>query len=180
MIGDTWRVFLIRYIVDFPAYDEFFWGKYFYIYIYRIAFHTFKSSSNRPEIISGSHISSSKMAPNRGTTKASNKSGPKKDVKSSTSASKVSKVSKDKKGKRPPPKEMKNKSRSAPDMLKKKKKREYTEKELNLPSLNQITPVGVTKPRGKKKGKVFVDDQVRCALIMKIARLQANTRHRRA
>lgn len=105
------------------------------------------------------------MAPNRGTTKASNKSGPKKDVKSSTSASKVSKVSKDKKGKRPPPKEMKNKSRSAPDMLKKKKKREYTEKELNLPSLNQITPVGVTKPRGKKKGKVFVDDQVRCAFI---------------
>lgn len=24
-----------------------------------------------------------------------------------------------------------------------------------------ITPVGVTKPKGKKKGKVFVDDKVR-------------------
>jgi 60S ribosomal subunit assembly/export protein LOC1 len=24
-----------------------------------------------------------------------------------------------------------------------------------------VTPVGVTKPKGKKKGKVFVDDRVR-------------------
>ncbi|KAI5303425.1 hypothetical protein KEM56_007557 [Ascosphaera pollenicola] len=97
------------------------------------------------------------MAPNRGPAKANNKAGSsKKDAKPFSSASKVSK---DKKTKRPPPQEMKNKSRSAPDMLQKKKKREYTEKELNLPALNQITPVGVTKPRGKKKGKVYVDDQ---------------------
>lgn len=40
-----------------------------------------------------------------------------------------------------------------------KKKRVYTEKELNIPALNMITPAGVQKPQGKKKGKVFVDDQ---------------------
>jgi 60S ribosomal subunit assembly/export protein LOC1 len=43
---------------------------------------------------------------------------------------------------------------------KKKKKRVYTEKELGIPQLNMITPVGVEKPKGKKKGKVFVDDTV--------------------
>ncbi|EON61648.1 hypothetical protein W97_00864 [Coniosporium apollinis CBS 100218] len=41
----------------------------------------------------------------------------------------------------------------------KKKKRIYTEKELGVPTLNMITPSGVQKPKGKKKGKVFVDDQ---------------------
>ena len=48
------------------------------------------------------------------------------------------------------------------DLLKKKKQRTYTEAELGIPQLNKITPVGVQKPRGKKKGKVFVDDKV-CA-----------------
>ncbi|KAL8383168.1 hypothetical protein RB595_006770 [Gaeumannomyces hyphopodioides] len=47
---------------------------------------------------------------------------------------------------------------SIADMMKKKKKRVYTEKELGIPKLNMITPVGVEKPKGKKKGKVFVDD----------------------
>lgn len=37
----------------------------------------------------------------------------------------------------------------------------YSEKELDIPALNMITPIGVEKPKGKKKGKVFVDDQVR-------------------
>lgn len=41
----------------------------------------------------------------------------------------------------------------------KKKKRIYTDKELNLPALNMITPAGVTKPKGKKKGKIFIDDK---------------------
>ena len=41
-----------------------------------------------------------------------------------------------------------------------KKARTYTDKELGLPALNMVTPAGVQKPRGKKKGKVFVDDQV--------------------
>ena len=51
---------------------------------------------------------------------------------------------------------------TAADLLKKKKKKVYTEKELGIPKLNMITPVGVEKPRGKKKGKVFVDDRVSC------------------
>ncbi len=53
------------------------------------------------------------------------------------------------------------KGRTMADLLKKKKKKIYTEKELGIPQLNMITPVGVTKPKGKKKGKVFVDDKVR-------------------
>jgi len=44
--------------------------------------------------------------------------------------------------------------------LKKKGRRVYTEKELEIPKLNMITPVGVEKPKGGKKGKVFVDDRV--------------------
>ena len=59
---------------------------------------------------------------------------------------------------RPPPKQQKTKPLAG---LPKKKQRVYTEKELGIPKLNMITPVGVVKPRGKKKGKVFVDDQVR-------------------
>lgn len=42
----------------------------------------------------------------------------------------------------------------------KKKKKVYSEKELGIPQLNMVTPVGVEKPKGKKKGKVFVDDRV--------------------
>ena len=41
----------------------------------------------------------------------------------------------------------------------KRKRKEYSEKELNIPKLNMITPAGVQKPKGKKKGKIFVDDQ---------------------
>ena len=71
-----------------------------------------------------------------------------------------SKVSK--KPKAPPPKQQKTKS-AAPA---KKKKRVYTEKELGIPKLNMITPVGVGAPKGKKKGKVFVDDQVCAATLL--------------
>jgi len=46
-----------------------------------------------------------------------------------------------------------------------KKRRIYTEKELGIPALNMITPVGVEKPKGKKKGKVFVDDRVSSAVL---------------
>ncbi|KAL2148829.1 hypothetical protein VTH82DRAFT_1976 [Thermothelomyces myriococcoides] len=52
------------------------------------------------------------------------------------------------------------------DKDKKKKQRVYTEKELGIPELNMITPVGVTKPRGKKKGKVFVDDRESMSTIL--------------
>lgn len=61
----------------------------------------------------------------------------------------------------PPPKQQKTKASTGPP---KKKRRVYTEKELGLPKLNTITPVAVDLPKGKKKGKVFVDDQARCAI----------------
>ncbi|KAK2811761.1 60S ribosomal subunit assembly/export protein [Emmonsiellopsis sp. PD_5] len=107
------------------------------------------------------------MAPNRGPSKPSSTSSKKPSSSSSKPLSSSSRISKSKPSsskkpngpKRPPPKEVKSKPRTAPEHLKKKKKRVYTEKELDLPTLNTITPVGVTKPRGKKKGKVFVDDQ---------------------
>lgn len=50
----------------------------------------------------------------------------------------------------------KTRSKLAPKL---KKRRIYTEKELNIPTLNAITPAGVLKPQGKKKGKIFVDDR---------------------
>lgn len=62
-----------------------------------------------------------------------------------------------KKIKAPPPKQQKTKS--TPRLVK-RKRRVYTDEELGIPKLNMITPVGVELPRGKKKGKIFVDDQV--------------------
>ena len=56
------------------------------------------------------------------------------------------------KTKRPAP------SASAHERRDKKKRRAYSDEELGLPSLNTVTPAGVEKPRGRKKGKVFVDD----------------------
>ncbi|KAJ5972785.1 uncharacterized protein N7479_002703 [Penicillium vulpinum] len=94
--------------------------------------------------------------PNVGGAKGLAKGGAKGGKSSLSSASRVSK-SKDA-PKRPPAKEQKTKPRTVQENLKKKKKRVYTEKELDLPELNQITPVGVIKPKGKKKGKTFVDD----------------------
>lgn len=96
------------------------------------------------------------MAPTKPSPKTSSQSKP---------VSSASRVSKDKNAKRPPPQEVKSKARSEPSQLKKKQKREYTEDELDLPKLNAITPVGVVKPKGKKKGKTFVDDRVGFALL---------------
>lgn len=101
------------------------------------------------------------MAPTK-ATKASNKT---KDSSKKPLSSSSSRVSKSKEVKRPPPKQVKPKPLSDPSNLKKKHKREYTETELDLPKLNAITPVGVVKPKGKKKGKTFVDDKV-CFLIL--------------
>ena len=61
------------------------------------------------------------------------------------------------KSRAPLPKQQKTKPASGPA---KKKQRQYSDKELGIPKLNMITPVGVNLPKGKKKGKVFVDDQV--------------------
>ena len=48
----------------------------------------------------------------------------------------------------------------------KKKKRAYTAEELGVPKLNGIIPAGVQKAKGKKKGKVFVDDSESMLAIM--------------
>lgn len=60
----------------------------------------------------------------------------------------------------PPPSKTPTSKKNAAALLKRKKK-VWSEKELGIPTLNMITPVGVEKPKGKKKGKVFVDDTVR-------------------
>ncbi|SPQ21950.1 1f81454b-8b86-4cc3-8501-d4e412b49600 [Thermothielavioides terrestris] len=59
-----------------------------------------------------------------------------------------------------------------PGLDKKKKQRVYTDKELGIPELNMVTPVGVTKPRGKKKGKVFVDDRESMATILALVQAE--------
>ncbi|EPE02953.1 60s ribosomal subunit assembly export protein loc1 [Ophiostoma piceae UAMH 11346] len=56
------------------------------------------------------------------------------------------------------------------DMIRKRRLpgggRSYTEKELDIPKLNTITPIGVQKPKGKKKGKIFVDDKESMTTIL--------------
>jgi 60S ribosomal subunit assembly/export protein LOC1 len=72
----------------------------------------------------------------------------------SSSASAKNRISKK------PAKPVQQKTKSTSSLQKKKKRKIYTDKELGIPRLNMITPVGVDLPKGKKKGKVFVDDQV--------------------
>lgn len=89
------------------------------------------------------------------------------------------------KGTPPAQNPLKNKIQRLMDKRKKNKNRTYTDEELGVPTLNKITPVGVEKPRGKKKGKVFVDDRV-CAASRRQPPLLGGdtqltlTRHRRA
>ncbi|KAI0119434.1 hypothetical protein F4814DRAFT_239512 [Daldinia grandis] len=64
--------------------------------------------------------------------------------------------------------------KNVPDLLKKKKKKVYSEKELGIPELNMVTPVGVTKPKGKKKGKVFVDDKESMNTILAMVQADKN------
>lgn len=104
------------------------------------------------------------MAPTRTRTVKNKHAANKAGVGGSKSSGKpqsdgIVKSKKPKQGKAPPAIQMKGRSR-VEDLLKKKKKRVYTEAELGIPKLNMITPVGVQKPKGKKKGKVFVDDRV--------------------
>lgn len=68
-------------------------------------------------------------------------------------------VSKSKKPKGPiVSQQVKEKNRAL--LMRRPKKKTYTAEELGIPTLNMITPIGVEKPKGKKKGKVFVDDKV--------------------
>ncbi|KFG81079.1 60S ribosomal subunit assembly/export protein LOC1 [Metarhizium anisopliae] len=82
-------------------------------------------------------------------------------------------ISKSKKPKGPVvSQQVKEKNRAA--LLKKPKKKVYTEAELGIPTLNMVTPVGVVKPKGKKKGKVFVDDEESMGTIMAIVQAEKN------
>ena len=58
----------------------------------------------------------------------------------------------------PPPKQ--TKTRRTISTSRPIKRKTYTDTELGIPKLNTIVPAGVQKPKGKKKGKVFVDDAV--------------------
>ncbi|KAL8710521.1 MAG: hypothetical protein Q9220_004954 [cf. Caloplaca sp. 1 TL-2023] len=96
---------------------------------------------------------------------AVNKSGRSKDPRKSAESSAIVKSRKSKNTKSTPPKQHQPRSVSRPL---KPKKRVYTEKELGLPKLNTITPVGVDLPKGKKKGKIFVDDAESMMTILAI------------
>jgi 60S ribosomal subunit assembly/export protein LOC1 len=95
----------------------------------------------------------SKHATNKSGIRNSKTSGKTRDDGVSKSSSKNKKPH----SKGPPPKSQKTSNLATL----KKKRRVYTEKELGIPKLNMVTPIGVEKPKGKKKGKVFVDDRVR-------------------
>lgn len=103
------------------------------------------------------------MAPTKST-----KGGPSKGAKS---ASKSADRPKPKKPTGPKPKTVEQKSKSTSHGPAKKKKRVYTEKELNIPTLNGIRPAGIQKPNGVKKGKTFVDDKE--SLMTILAMVQA-------
>jgi len=96
--------------------------------------------------------------PSKGGSKGSSKGPPKRTGAKPTGSS--SSYSKDKPGK-PTIKRaaVQKKPKPASAAPARKKRRVYTEKELGIPKLNMITPAGVAKPKGKKIGKVFVDDQ---------------------
>lgn len=96
------------------------------------------------------------MAPVKGPQKKAGSTKGRSSAPSTGTSKSKSKVSK--KPRAPPPVQQKTKSKTGHV---KKKRRVYTDKELGLPKLNMITPLGVDAPKGKKKGKVFVDDQVR-------------------
>ena len=101
------------------------------------------------------------MAPKvPGGAKSSSKTTkPKRSSKKSSSTAPSSSRPKSSSTKRPPAQQVKTKPGVHNPTKPKKKRKVYTEKELSLPALNMITPVGVQKPRGKKKGKIFVDDR---------------------
>lgn len=60
------------------------------------------------------------------------------------------------------------KSKSNSSAPNKRKRRTYTEAELDIPKLNGIIPTGIAKPKGQKKGKKFVDDPTSMMAIMSV------------
>ncbi|PTB68034.1 hypothetical protein BBK36DRAFT_1115209 [Trichoderma citrinoviride] len=98
---------------------------------------------------------------------ASGKGGPKRSSTDGVSKSK----SKSNKPKGPVvSQQVKEKNRAL--LMKRPKKKTYTAEELGIPTLNMITPVGVEKPKGKKKGKVFVDDKESMTTILSLVQAE--------
>ncbi|THY13820.1 hypothetical protein D6D01_08260 [Aureobasidium pullulans] len=107
------------------------------------------------------------MAPSKPTKGAPSKGG----AKGGKSASKSGDRVRPKKPTGPKPKTVEQKTKSTSHGPQKKKKRVYTDKELNIPTLNGIRPAGIQKPNGVKKGKTFVDDKE--SLMTILAMVQA-------
>ncbi|CAK7566136.1 MAG: 60S ribosomal subunit assembly/export protein [Sporothrix epigloea] len=108
------------------------------------------------------------MAPTR-TIKnkhAANKSGIKNSRSTKSSGAEGVVKTKRDKGKIPASQLNSGRSKMLELLQRRRKTRTYSEKELDIPKLNTITPVGVQKPKGKKKGKVFVDDKESMTTIL--------------
>lgn len=123
------------------------------------------------------------MAPSKTRTIKNKHAAAKSGIASSKSASKRSPTdgivkSKPKSKKQqgtPPSQQIKDKGRAALlKKLKNPKKKLYSDEQLGIPELNMITPVGVEKPKGKKKGKVFVDDTESMSTILSIVQAEKN------
>ena len=119
------------------------------------------------------------MAPTKGKPSTKGKSaklGAKSSAKSKSSASKPEGISKNRQKKltlAKPGGAQKTKSRTKDG---RKKKRVYSEKELDIPLLNGIVPAGIAKPKGEKKGKIFVDDPASMMAIMSVVNAEKEGR----
>lgn len=106
----------------------------------------------------------------------STKLGAKSSAKSKSAASKPEGISKNRQKKlslAKPGGAQKTKSRTLDG---RKKKRVYSEKELDIPLLNGIIPAGIAKPKGVKKGKKFVDDPASMMAIMSVVNAEKEGR----
>ncbi|KAF7562083.1 hypothetical protein G7046_g2046 [Stylonectria norvegica] len=113
------------------------------------------------------------MAPSRTSTIKNKHAAAKSGIKNSKSSmrSPTDGIVKSRKQKGTPPSTKKNdKARNA--LLGKKKRKTYSAEVLGIPDLNMITPVGVVKPKGQKKGKVFVDDRESMTTILSMVQAE--------
>ncbi|KAF2826346.1 hypothetical protein CC86DRAFT_417421 [Ophiobolus disseminans] len=114
--------------------------------------------------------------PTKSTKGKSTKLGAKSSAKSKSAASKPEGISKNRQKKlslAKPGGAQKTKSRNSDG---RKKKRVYSEKELDIPLLNGIIPAGIAKPKGVKKGKKFVDDPASMMAIMSVVNAEKEGR----
>ncbi|KAL8795972.1 MAG: hypothetical protein Q9195_001547 [Heterodermia aff. obscurata] len=103
------------------------------------------------------------MAPLNSSRKKPSGGVDNRSTKNSNSSGTKNKISK--RPRKVPPLQPKTKSKS--DLVK-KRRRVYTDEELGIPKLNTVKPAGVDVPKGKKRGKVFVDDQEGMMTILSI------------